>query len=80
MEQMLEAKHNCTVPFLRKSGPLCVGKAAKKASHICDTQIKLANKQCPCSCHKIIPTFGLPRYYETNILPEEGKIKLYFHM
>ena len=78
MEQMLQAEFNCTVPFLMKSGSLCVGKAAKDASHIYDKQIQLVTKQCPRSCHKIIPMFGLPRYYNTEN-PDEGKIKLYLH-
>ena len=78
MEKMLQVRFNCTVPFLMKSGPLCDGKTAKNASQIYDHVIQYGlTNECPRPCHKIIPTFGLPRYYSPG--NESGKIRLYFH-
>ena len=77
MEERLQTKFNCTVPFLMQSGPLCVGKAAKDASSFYDTDLKHVRHQCPRPCHRMITTFGLPRYYSPG--KQGGEIRLYFN-
>ena len=77
VEKMLQVKLNCTVPFLMKSGPLCEGKAARNASQIYDQGDNSLSNECPRPCHKIIPTFGLPRIYSPGNDP--GRIRLYFN-
>ena len=75
INERIQKKFNCTVPFFMKLGKMCEGAMAKNASKMYDKHFRAQTEKCPPPCKYIISTFGAPKIKPN---PDKGRVKFYF--